>query len=107
MNFLPLWLPDVFFLFACSVCSLNVSKSSRVHHMLLPFYLFVSLVWVRAHIPDVSGPIADPLEVYVDVFYNNWNIKIAVYDVSTAISRTGFVILFVGCPLIYASKLQS
>jgi hypothetical protein len=32
---------------------------------------------------------------------------IAEHDASTAQSRTGFVILFAGCPLIWGSRLQT
>ena len=47
-------------------------------------------------------------EVYVDAdFCGNWNISTAENDISTAKSRTGFIILFAGCPIIWASKLQS
>ena len=46
--------------------------------------------------------------MYVDVnFSGKWNIKTAGHDVSTAKSRTGFIILFAGCPIIWSSRLQT
>ena len=46
--------------------------------------------------------------MYVDAdFSGNWNIKTAEHNVSTAKSRTCFIILFAGCPIIWASRLQT
>jgi hypothetical protein len=36
-----------------------------------------------------------------------WKKETAADDVDTAKSRTGFVIMFAGCPLIWSSKLQT
>jgi hypothetical protein len=48
------------------------------------------------------------LECYVDAdFSGNWNKEEAQYDSNTARSRTGFIIMYAGCPLVWASKLQS
>ena len=48
------------------------------------------------------------LECYADAdFSGNWRRDIAEQDTSTAQSRTGFVILFAGCPLIWGSRLQT
>jgi Reverse transcriptase (RNA-dependent DNA polymerase) len=40
-------------------------------------------------------------------FAGNWNVHEAEYDDSTARSRTGYVIRFAGCPLIWGSRLQT
>ena len=41
------------------------------------------------------------LEVLADaVFPGNWNINTAVDDVSTTKSRTGYIILYTGCPIV-------
>lgn len=36
-----------------------------------------------------------------------WKKETAADDIDTAKSRTGFVIMFAGCPLIWSSKLQT
>jgi hypothetical protein len=47
-------------------------------------------------------------EVYTDAdFCGNWNMSTAMNDVSTANSRTGYIISFAGCPTTWASKLQT
>jgi hypothetical protein len=46
--------------------------------------------------------------VYADAdFAGNWNKSTAAQDISTAKSRTGFVITFAGCPILWTSKLQT
>jgi hypothetical protein len=60
-----------------------------------------------------QGLILDPqdgksFEVYVAAdFCGNWNRATAMNDVSTAKSRTGYMISFYGCPITWASKLQT
>jgi hypothetical protein len=60
-----------------------------------------------------QGIIIDPnklksLECYADAdFSGNWNRTTAADDVSTAKSRTGFVITLADCPIYWASKLQT
>ena len=51
----------------------------------------------------------DPiLEVYADAdFSGNRNRNTAEYDSSTAKSRTGFIIYFAKCPIVWTSKLQT
>jgi hypothetical protein len=47
-------------------------------------------------------------ECYVDCdFAGNWHPDDAMNDPSTAKSRTGYVIKYAGCPIIWASKLQT
>jgi hypothetical protein len=47
-------------------------------------------------------------EVYADAdFAGNWYSKTADEDPSTAKSRTGYVIMYGGCPLLWGSKLQT
>jgi hypothetical protein len=54
--------------------------------------------------PDVSRA----MEVHVDCdFAGNWNREDAHNDASTAKSRTGYVITYAGCPVMWASKLQT
>ena len=51
------------------------------------------------------------LDCYVDAsFSGEWikhNSEQAMYDPNTARSRTGFVITYAGCPLVWASRLQT
>lgn len=45
---------------------------------------------------------------YADAgFAGDWDPIIAEHDNSTARSRTGYVIMYAGCPLVWASKLQT
>jgi histone deacetylase 1/2 len=60
-----------------------------------------------------DGVILDPnyeksLEVYADADWSgNWYKRTAQDDPSTAKSRTGYVVMFGNCPIVWASKLQS
>ena len=60
-----------------------------------------------------EGIILDPredksFEVYADAdFAGNWNPTTAMDDPSTAKSRTGFVITYAACPILWSSKLQT
>jgi hypothetical protein len=60
-----------------------------------------------------EGIIIDPdaertLEVYADAdFVGNYNKSTAQFDPSTAKSRSGYVITFCGCPIVWTSKLQT
>ena len=56
----------------------------------------------------ILKPSGDSFDVYVDSdFSGNWDPEGAPYDTDTARSRTGFVIEYAGCPLTWASKLQT
>ena len=47
-------------------------------------------------------------EVFVDAdFCGLWDKDTAIHDPSTAKSRTGFIIKYAGCPIIWASRLQT
>jgi len=48
------------------------------------------------------------LENYVDAdFCGNWNKMWASEDAITAKSRTGFIVMYAGCPITWCSKLQT
>ena len=58
------------------------------------------------------GIIMDPndqeFEVFVDAdFCGLWDKDTAIHDPSTTKSRTGFIIKYAGCPIIWASRLQT
>jgi hypothetical protein len=55
----------------------------------------------------ILNPTEHSFECYADAdFCGLWDHDTALEDPSTAKSRTGYVILYAGCPLIWASKLQ-
>ena len=48
------------------------------------------------------------LTAYVDAdFSGNWDRLTAINDASTAKSRSGFIVLYADCPLMWSSKLQT
>ena len=48
------------------------------------------------------------MECWADAdFAGNWDIQHAEYDSSTAKSRSGYVIYFGGCPIVWGSKMQT
>ena len=54
--------------------------------------------------PDITKS----LECFVDSdFSGNWNKEDADSDMDTARSRTGYVIRYAGCPIVWGSKLQT
>ena len=56
----------------------------------------------------IYRPNNESLNCYVDSdFIGNWNINDARDDPSTAKSRTGYIITFGGCPVIWKSTMQS
>ena len=55
----------------------------------------------------ILNPTEHSFESYVDAdFCGLWNPETAMYDPMTSKSRTGFVIMYAGCPLTWASRLQ-
>jgi len=40
-------------------------------------------------------------------FSGNWNVEMAHLDRATAKSRTGYIVRYAGCPLTWASKMQT
>jgi hypothetical protein len=56
----------------------------------------------------ILNPKDHSFECYVDAdFLGNWNRATADVDPSTAKSRTAFIIRYAGCPVTWASKLQT
>ena len=57
----------------------------------------------------IISPREDPeIDIFADAdFFGNWNRATANNDVGTAKSRTGYVINFASCPIIWISKIQT
>ncbi len=56
----------------------------------------------------ICTPNDESIECYCDAdFAGNYHISEAEHEVDTARSRTGFVIKYAGCPLLWASRLQT
>ena len=57
----------------------------------------------------IMKPKGEPIiEIYADAdFSGNWNKATASKDPSTAKSRTGYVVMFANCPIVWVSKLQT
>jgi hypothetical protein len=56
----------------------------------------------------IYSPSNQSFDVYVDAsFTGDWDPTNAEWDNDTARSRTGYVILYASCPVIWASKLQT
>jgi hypothetical protein len=59
-------------------------------------------------VDGLRGAKASAFEVHMDCdFVENWVKEDAMEDPSTAKSQTGYVITYGGCPIIWASKLQT
>ena len=56
----------------------------------------------------VLNPTNHSFDVYADADYCGlWNKDTALEDPSTAKSRTGFIVMYAGCPIIWGSQLQT
>jgi hypothetical protein len=56
----------------------------------------------------ILSPTEHSFESYVNAaFCGLWNPETAMNDTMASKSRTGFVILYAGCPLMWASRLQT
>lgn len=56
----------------------------------------------------ICKPDGQSMTCYVDAnFAGDWLPEIAMEDSSTARSRSGYVLLYSGCPVVWASKLQT
>ena len=56
----------------------------------------------------ILNPKGDSFDVYVDVdFAGNWNPDEASEHSYTARSRHGYIIMYAGCPITWASQLQT
>jgi hypothetical protein len=98
--------PDI--AYAVHQCARFCEDPKQVH--------FDAIIYLTKYLAGTNdkGIILDPkhdkksFEVYADAdFAGNWNKLTAHKDPSTAKSRSGYVILFADCPIIWSSKLQT
>ncbi len=84
------------------------SSDPRMPHGKAIIYLVQYLVRSRNVGIRFSPNPSKGFECYWDAnFSGNWNKGGAAHDPSTAKSRSGWIIFFAGCPIIWESKLQS
>jgi hypothetical protein len=82
-------------------------SNPRLQHGKALKWLGRYLVGSRDKVMNYS-PSNQSFDVYVDAsFTGDWDPGNADWDPDTARSRTGYVILYASCPVIWASKLQS
>jgi Reverse transcriptase (RNA-dependent DNA polymerase) len=56
----------------------------------------------------VCSPTSESFQLYSDAdFSGNWSTEFAEHDATTARSRSGYVVRYAGCPIIWASRLQT
>jgi Reverse transcriptase (RNA-dependent DNA polymerase)/GAG-pre-integrase domain len=56
----------------------------------------------------ICTPSNESFMCYCDAdFSGNWDSSIAEYDTSTARSRSGYLVNYAGCPVVWASRLQT
>jgi hypothetical protein len=56
----------------------------------------------------INQPTETAFDIFIDAdFAGNWDPQIAAYDDSTARSRHGYIITYAGCPILWASQLQT
>jgi hypothetical protein len=84
------------------------SSDPRVPHGEAIIYLVRYLMRSRDVGIRFSPDSSKGFECYCDAdFSGNWNKSSAAHDPSTAKSRSGWIIFYAGCPIIWASKMQS
>jgi hypothetical protein len=95
---------------ACAVhqCCARFSSNPKQSHANTIKHLCCCLMATKDKGLILKADTSKSFEVHVDCdFAGNWVREDALNDPSTAKSRTGFVISYGGCPVIWASKLQT
>ena len=97
--------PDI--AYAVHQCA-RFSSDPKIEHAQAVEYLIKYLEGTKDKGIVMQPKIGLMLEVFADAdFCGNWNKNTAQYDVSTAKSRSGFVICFAKVPILWTSKLQT
>eukprot|EP00957_Ditylum_brightwellii_P162091 12340815-Ditylum_brightwellii.AAC.1 len=83
-------------------------EDPREPHVTTVEHLVCYLVGTKGMGIAVNHNRKESFSVYIDAdFSGNWVKKTAMHDDITAKSRTGYIITYAGCPILWASKLQS
>lgn len=97
--------PDI--AYAVHQCA-RFSSDPKQEHIDAVMYLGRYLKGTRSQGIIIDPNMTNSFETWADADWaGNWNKETAEFDASTAKSRSGYVILLAGCPIIWASKLQT
>ena len=97
--------PDI--AFAAHQCARFSSEPKTAHYDAV-IHLAKYLQGTKDQGIILSPDTAKSFEAYADAdFAGNWNKVTVMEDPSTAKSRTGYVITYANCPIIWGSKLQT
>lgn len=97
--------PDIAYAVHQCACFSSDPKQSHVDALI---YLGRYLKGTRSEGIIIDPKMTNSFEVWADADWSgNWIRDTAEYDASTAKSRSGYVIMLAGCPIIWASKLQT
>ena len=83
------------------------SSDSRMPHGKAIIYLVQYLMRSRDVGIRFSQNPNKGFECYCDANFSDWNKDGAAHDPSTAKLRSSWIVVYAGCPIIWASKLQS
>jgi hypothetical protein len=93
--------------YAVHQCARFSSKARQSHANAIK-YLCCYLIATKDKGLILKADTSKSFEVHVDYdFAGNWVKEDTLNDPSTAKSRTGYIISYGGCPVIWASKLQT
>ena len=96
--------PDI--AFAVHQCA-RYSSNPKQSHSAAVRYIVRYLMATRDK-GIILNPNDHSFECYVDAdFQGGWNINTATEDSTTAKSRTAYIIMYAGCPIVWASKIQT
>jgi hypothetical protein len=96
--------PDI--AFAVHQCARYSSKPKQSHSTAVRY--IVRYLMTTQDKGLILRPTQHSFECYVDAdFQGGWNIETATEDSTTAKSRTAYIIMYAGCPIVWASKMQT
>jgi hypothetical protein len=96
--------PDI--AFAVHQCA-RYSSNPKQSHSAAVRYIVRYLVSTRNK-GLILNPTRHSFECYVDAdFQGGWDIDTASEDSTTAKSKTAYIVMYAGCPIVWASKMQT